>query len=341
MAKNHKKNRTYADAGVNPKEGQRAVSLIKKKAEETFKFFPGKVLAGIGGFSGLVELPNGLVMGFATDGVGTKLMLAIIMNKHDTVGIDLGAMCFNDLAVAGITPSVFLDYIAMGKQIPERTEVIIGGIIRGCEMAQAALLGGEMAEMPGMYAENEYDLAGFACGFLKSKNDLVLGKNVTVGMKVFGIPSSGVHSNGYSLIRMVTGFVLEDPVKTLQVLEETVPGTNRSLGDELIEPTIIYVQEAQRIISKYNAAALIHITGGGWDENPPRVLPRGCAVKFIPNSWPVLPIFDFIKKKGDLSPKVMRETFNLGIGMMAISHENIDGAYHIGDVIEGNQEVFF
>ncbi|MCK4815079.1 phosphoribosylformylglycinamidine cyclo-ligase, partial [bacterium] len=145
---------TYADAGVDPKEGQRAVDLIKKKAEETFRFYPGKVITGIGGFSGLVELADGMIMGFSTDGVGTKLMLAIIMDKHDTVGIDLGAMCFNDLAVAGITPVVFLDYISMGKQIPERTAIIVGGIIRGCEMAKAALLGGEMAEMPGMYDEN-------------------------------------------------------------------------------------------------------------------------------------------------------------------------------------------
>lgn len=337
-----KKGLTYKDAGVDPKEGQRAVDLIKKKAEETFRFFPGKVLTGIGGFSGLVELPDGKVLGFAVDGVGTKLMIAIIMDKNDTVGIDLGAMCFNDLAVAGISPSIFLDYISMGKQIPEKTAVIVDGIIRGCEIAQAALLGGEMAEMPGLYAEHEYDLAGFAFGFLDSKSDLVLGEKIRPGMKVFGIPSSGVHSNGYSLIRKVTGFDPEDPEKTLQVLEETVPGTNRTLGDELLEPTIIYVQEAKRLFRDYDIAGLIHISGGGWDENPPRVLPSGRAIKFRPNSWPVLPIFNFIQEKGNLSPKVMRETFNLGIGMMAISHNNdIEGAFYIGDVVEGNQEVFF
>jgi phosphoribosylformylglycinamidine cyclo-ligase len=341
MTEDQKKGTTYADAGVDPKEGQRAVDLIKKKAEETFRFYPGKVITGIGGFSGLVELPNGMVMGFGTDGVGTKLIIAIIMDKHDTVGIDLGAMCFNDLAVAGITPVVFLDYIAMGKQIPERTAIIVGGIIRGCEMAKAALLGGEMAEMPGMYDENEYDLAGFAVGFANSKNDLILGEKVKVGMKVFGIPSSGIHSNGHSLVRKVTDIDPEDPEKTLRILETTVPGTNRTLGEELLEPTVIYAQEAQRLISEYEIAALIHISGGGWDENPPRVLPPGCAIKFIPGSWPVLPIFNFIQEKGILSPKVMRETFNLGIGLMAISHDDIDGAYYIGDVIDGKQEVFF
>lgn len=336
-----KKSLTYADSGVNTREGQRAVDLIKKKAEKTFRFFPGQVLTGIGGFSGLVELPNGMIMGFATDGVGTKLIIAIMMEKHDTVGIDLGAMCFNDLAVVGITPAIFLDYIAMGKQIPERTDIIVSGIIDGCEMAKTTLLGGEMAEMPGMYAENEYDLAGFAAGFIDSKDDLILGKDVEVGMKILGIPSSGVHSNGYSLIREITGIVLEDPKKTLQILETIVPDTNRTLGDELLEPTIIYVQEAKRLVDNYDIAALIHISGGGWEENPPRVLPPGCAAKFKPNSWPVLPIFNFIQKKGNLSDEVMRETFNLGIGMMAVTHDDIDGAYHIGDVIEGNQEVFF
>lgn len=336
-----KKGLTYRDAGVDTKAGQRAVELIKKKAQDTLRFAPGKVVSGIGGFSGMVELPDGKILAFSTDGVGTKLMIAIVMDKHDTVGIDLCAMCVNDLAVSGVMPSVFLDYIAMGKQIPERTDVIVSGIISGCEMAQAALLGGEMAEMPGMYAENEYDLAGFAFGIADSRSKLVLGDDVERGMKLWGIPSSGIHSNGYSLVRRVTGFDLNDPKQTLDVLAQTVPGTNRTLGEELLEPTVIYVQRAKQLFENYSIAALAHITGGGWRENIPRVLPAGCAVRIMPNTWPVPPIFDFLQKKGGLLPEVMFDTFNMGIGMMAISHDEIEGAYRIGDVVTGDGEVFF
>ena len=338
---NNKKQATYSDSGVDIEAGNKAVELIKDRAQKTFRHYNGKILSGIGGFSGVVELPDKRVMGTSTDGVGTKLMLSIIMEKHDTVGIDLVAMCVNDLIVAGITPAIFLDYIAIGKQIPEKTSLIVNGIIEGCERAETALLGGEMAEMPGMYKDNDYDLAGFAVGFADSKEALILGKNIKPGMKVFGLPSSGVHSNGYSLVRKVFGIDINDPEKAKKILNEHHSFIGKTLGQELLEPTTIYVKQIKSLLSKYEIAGMVHITGGGIIENPPRVLPEGCAINIKMGSWPVNPIFKYIQEKGNISIQEMLKTFNCGIGLMVISSDDIKEAILIGEVVKGNKYVSF
>jgi len=333
------KQTTYTDSGVDIEAGDRAVDLIKKKVQETFKYYPGKILSGIGGFSGVVELSDGRVMGASTDGVGTKLVLAIIMDKHDTIGIDLVAMSVNDLIVAGITPAIFLDYIAQGKQIPGRTKAIIDGIVEGCQMAEVALLGGEMAEMPGLYKENDYDLAGFTVGFAPSQKDLILGEDIKPGMKVFGFASSGIHSNGYSLVRKVFDIDLNNPKKTREILNTHHESLEKTLGEELLEPTIIYVKQAKELLSKYKIAGFVHITGGGLIENPPRILPKGCGMNIKWGSWPVPPIFDLIEKTGNVPKEDMMKTFNNGVGLLAISADDIEEGHLIGEIIEGGGEI--
>lgn len=330
---------SYADSGVDIGAGDRAVDLIKDKAQETLKYFPGRVLSGIGGFSGIVELPSGQVMGSCTDGVGTKLVLSILMDKHDTVGIDLVAMSVNDLIVAGISPAVFLDYIAMGKQIPERTKEIVNGIIEGCHQSETALMGGEMAEMPGLYRENDYDLAGFAIGFADNKEKLILGKEIRPGMKVYGLASTGVHSNGYSLVRKVFGLDLDKAEEAKKTLNESYPSLGRTLGEALLEPTKIYVKELKNLIARYKIRGMAHITGGGLIENVPRVLPVGCAVNIKRNSWEIPAIFKLIQEKGHIPELEMMRTFNYGIGLVLISEDVIPEATLIGEVVKGNQVV--
>ena len=330
---------TYRDSGVDIEAGNKAVELIKEKAQKTFRHYDGKVLSGIGGFSGVVELADGRVMGASTDGVGTKLVLSIIMDKHDTIGIDLVAMCVNDLIVTGIIPALFLDYIAMGKQIPERTASIVDGIIEGCERAQTALLGGEMAEMPGLYKESDYDLAGFAIGFADSKEDLILGKDIKPGMKVFGFPSSGIHSNGYSLVRKVFDIDIDDFEKAKEILNEKHSVLGRTLGEELLEPTAIYVKQIKSLLSKYKIAGMVHITGGGIIENPPRIVPGGCAVNIKKDSWEIPSIFKYIEEKGNIPFEELLRTFNCGIGLMVISGDDIQEGMFIGEVIKGDKEV--
>ena len=338
---NNKQQTTYIKSGVNVEAGNKAVHIIKDRAQKTFRHYNGEIISGIGGFSGIVELADKRVMGTSADGVGTKLMLSIIMEKHETVGIDLIAMCVNDLIVDGITPSIFLDYIAMGRQIPERTSLIVNGIIQGCEQAETALLGGEMAEMPGMYKDNDYDLAGFAVGFADSKDNLISGKNIKPGMKVFGLPSSGVHSNGYSLIRKVFDIDTDNIEKTKKILAEHHSFIGKTLGEELLEPTTIYVKQIKLLLSKYEIAGMAHITGGGLIENPPRVLPQGCAINIKMGSWQINPIFRYIQHKGSISAREMLKTFNCGIGLIIISNDNIKEAILIGEVCKGNKEIRF
>lgn len=330
---------TYVDSGVDITAGNKAVELIKETAKKTFRHYDGNILSGIGGFSGIIELPDGRIMGASTDGVGTKLIISIVMGKHDTIGIDLVAMCVNDLIVTGMIPAIFLDYIAMDKQIPERTSSIVSGIIDGCEMAETALLGGEMAEMPGMYKENIYDLAGFAVGFADSKANLILGENIKPGMKVFGFPSSGIHSNGYSLVRKIFDIDINDFQKAEKILNRKNSFIGRTLGEELLEPTIIYVKQIKYLLSKYEIAGMVHITGGGIIENPPRILPDGCAIKIKKGSWSVPLIFKYIQEKGSIAFEEMVRTFNYGIGLMVISDDDVKEGILIGEVIEGNKEV--
>ncbi len=329
----------YAYSGVSIEAGNKTVDLIKDSAQKTFKHYKGNVLSGIGGFSGVVELPDGRIMGTSTDGVGTKLILATLLNKHNTIGIDLVAMCVNDLIVTGIQPSIFLDYIAMGKQIPERTSLVVSGIIEGCDMAESALLGGEMAEMPGMYKDEDYDLAGFAIGFADSKKDLILGENIKPGMRVYGFPSSGVHSNGYSLVRKVFNINLNERENTQKILEEQYASLGRTLGEELLEPTIIYVRQVKSLLRKYTISGMVHVTGGGIIENTPRILPKGCAVHIKKDSWEIPPIFRIIQEKGNISTDEMMRTFNCGIGLIAISEDVIEEGILIGEIVKGNKEI--
>ncbi len=334
------KKTTYKDSGVDRDAGNRAVDLIKKEVQKTFRHYEGEVLSGIGGFSGVVELKDKRVMGMSTDGVGTKLFLSIILKKYDTVGIDLVAMCVNDLIVAGVYPAFFLDYIALGKQEPEKTQLVIKGIIKGCDLAECALIGGEMAEMPGMYRKEDYDLAGFSVGFAESKKDIISGEKIKPGMKVYGFPSSGVHSNGYSLIRKIFKIDFENPSLSKKNLNVFYPELGKTLGEELLTPTTIYVKLVKKLIKKYNIAGLIHITGGGVIENPPRILPEGCALEIKESALMIPPIFEIIKEKGNISSEEMMRTFNCGIGLMAISENKIKEGVFLGEVVEGDRKVF-
>lgn len=329
---------TYKSAGVDIDAGNKAVDLIKERVKGTFSLLrTGKVITDLGGFSSVVELPNGKLVVTTTDGVGTKLIVGILMNKHDTVGIDLGAMCFNDLLAGGILPAIFLDYIALGKQIPEKTSEIMEGIIVGCEQAGAALVGGEMAECPGLYGPEEYDLAGFAVGFADSRKELILGDKIEPGMKIYGLPSSGLHSNSYSLARKVFGINLNTPVASISALDAHNEVLGCTLGEELLRPTKIYVQEVERLMGKYDIAGMINVTGGGLVENPPRVLPRNCSAIINLETWKPQPIFGLLQKLGNVSREEMLKVTNYGIGFMLISADEIadDGVIEIGNVVEG------
>lgn len=301
----------YKNAGVDIEAGYKSVELMKKHVQETMR---PEVLGGLGGFSGAfsmsafkdMEKPT-LVSG--TDGVGTKLKLAFLMDQHNTVGIDCVAMCVNDIACAGGEPLFFLDYIACGKNYPEKIAEIVSGVAEGCKQAGAALIGGETAEMPGFYPEDEYDLAGFAVGVVDEKN-LVSGTDIKAGDVLIGIASSGVHSNGFSLVRKVFDVTKE----TLNVYYEELGST---LGECLIVPTKIYVK-ALKLVKESGVAVkgCSHITGGGFYENIPRMLPEGICALVKKNSYQVPPIFQLIEEKGDITEDIMYNTFNMGIGMV-------------------------
>ncbi len=301
----------YKKAGVDIEAGYRSVELMKKYVKETVR---PEVLGGLGGFSGAFSLaaiknmenPT-LVSG--TDGVGTKIKLAFLMDKHDTVGIDCVAMCVNDIACAGGEPLFFLDYIACGKNYPEKIATIVKGVAEGCKQAGAALIGGETAEHPGLMPEDEYDLAGFAVGVVDEK-DLITGQSVKPGDVLVGIASSGVHSNGFSLVRKIFDMTEES-------LNTYYDELGRTLGEALIEPTRIYVKALKSV----KQAGIVvkgcsHITGGGFYENIPRMLPDGITAVINKNSYPVPPIFELMKKKGELEEKMMYNTYNMGLGMV-------------------------
>jgi len=301
----------YKNAGVDIEAGYKSVELMKKHVQETMR---PEVLGGIGGFSGAfsmsafknMEKPT-LVSG--TDGVGTKLKLAFILDKHDTVGIDCVAMCVNDIACAGGEPLFFLDYIACGKNVPEKIATIVSGVADGCKQSEAALIGGETAEMPGFYPEDEYDLAGFAVGVVDEK-DLITGKDLKAGDVLIGMASSGVHSNGFSLVRKVFEMTREN-------LETYHDELGKTLGEALIEPTRIYVKALKEIKKAgVKIKACSHITGGGFYENVPRMLPDGVRAVIRKDSHEVPPIFRMLAKKGDIAEEIMYNTYNMGIGMI-------------------------
>ena len=301
----------YKNAGVDIEAGYRSVELMKKHVKETMR---PEVLGGLGGFSGAfsmsafkdMEKPT-LVSG--TDGVGTKLKLAFILDKHNTVGIDCVAMCVNDIACAGGEPLFFLDYIACGKNEPEKIADIVSGVAEGCKQAGAALIGGETAEMPGFYPVDEYDLAGFAVGVVDEK-DLITGANIKPGDVLVGMASSGVHSNGFSLVRKVFSMTEEN-------LNTYYDCLGKTLGEALIAPTKIYVKALKAVKEAgVTIKGCSHITGGGFYENIPRMLPDGVRAVVEKNSYPIPPIFKMLQEDGDIAEEMMYNTYNMGIGMM-------------------------
>ncbi len=344
-------NESYKAAGVDVHAGYEAVRLMKEYVGKTFT---NGVLSGLGGFGGLFELPEGYkkpVLVSGTDGVGTKLKLAFILDKHDTVGQDCVAMCVNDIVCCGAKPLLFLDYLAVGKNFPEKIATIVSGVADGCVQAGAALVGGETAEMPGFYPVGEYDLAGFAVGVV-DKDNIIDGSKVKSGDVLVGIASSGVHSNGFSLVRKlfnITGKE-EDNVRLSEKIEAL---EGKSLGEALLEPTKIYVKPVLDVIEKVGVKAISHITGGGFIENIPRMLPEGLCAVIQKGSWNVLPIFTLLQRAGNLKDSEMYNTFNMGIGMvMAADPDKVDAvldcleqngekAFIIGRVAEGKSGVLF
>lgn len=302
----------YEKAGVNLEAGYESVSRIKKHISRTHRL---GVMGNIGGFGGMFDLSalnmKEPVLVSGTDGVGTKLKLAFMMDKHDTIGIDVVAMCVNDVLAQGASPLFFLDYIAVGKNFPEKIEQIVKGVTDGCLMADCALIGGETAEMPDMYDLDEYDIAGFTVGAVE-KSKVIDGTKVKVGDLMIGIPSSGVHSNGFSLVRKI---ILKDNQLNLQ---QHFPELNGTLGEVLLTPTKIYVKPVLELLKIVDVHAISHITGGGFDENIPRVLQQGQGVEIEEKSWTKPPVFDFLEKLGEIPHRQMFNIFNMGIGMVII-----------------------
>ncbi|MBQ9333115.1 MAG: phosphoribosylformylglycinamidine cyclo-ligase [Lachnospiraceae bacterium] len=336
----------YKSAGVDIEAGYRSVELIKKSVAETMR---PEVLGGLGGFAGAFSLEKirqmeDPVLVSGTDGVGTKIKAAFIMDKHDTVGIDCVAMCVNDIACAGGEPLFFLDYIACGKNYPEKIAQIVAGVAEGCKQSEAALIGGETAEHPGLMPEDEYDLAGFAVGVVDRK-DMITGESIQDGDTLVGIASSGIHSNGFSLIRKVFDMTEES-------LNTYYDELGAKLGDVLLTPTRIYVKALKALrTAGVDIKGASHITGGGFYENVPRMLPDGTRASIRLDSFPRLPIFDLIQKKGSIADEMMYNTYNCGLGMVlavdasdaeravSILNEAGEKAYIVGSVISGEKGV--
>ncbi len=335
---------TYKDAGVDVEAGYEAVRLMKKDVGRTFR---PEVLTDIGGFGGLFALDKNKyeepVLVSGTDGVGTKLKIAFLMNKHDTVGIDCVAMCVNDIICGGAEPLFFLDYIALGKNRPEKVAEIVKGVAEGCVRSGCALIGGETAEMPGFYPENEYDIAGFAVGIVDKKK-IIDGKSIKAGDTLIGLASSGLHSNGYSLVRKLLN-------PSADRLQEKIEVFGKTLGEELLTPTKLYVKTILDLKEKFEIKGISNITGGGFIENIPRMIPVGLRVKINKDTWPVLPVFSLLQQVGDIKERDIYNTFNMGIGMVlavdpAISREvmeylnrDAEEAFIIGETVEGEAGV--
>lgn len=303
----------YKKAGVDVEAGYESVRLIKNDVKKTF--IEG-VLGGIGGFGGLFEIPKGYenpVLVSGTDGVGTKLRIAFLTDKHDTIGQDCVAMCVNDVACSGAKPLFFLDYLAVGKNYPEKISQIVKGVADGCVLAGCALVGGETAEMPGFYPIDEYDLAGFSVGIVE-KSKITDGKNAKRGDVLIGIASSGIHSNGYSLVRKIFDLNSDKAAENLSVYSNEL---GKTVGEELLTPTKIYVKPLLKLIEEIGIHTVSHITGGGFIENVPRMLPDNLRAVIRKGTWDVLPVFGMMQKKADLSEHDMYNTFNMGIGMIA------------------------
>lgn len=337
----------YRDAGVDVERGYRAVELMKAHVQSTYH--PG-VLGGIGGFGGMVSLRavkdmDDPVMVAGTDGVGTKLKLAFLLDRHDTVGIDAVAMCVNDIACQGAAPLYFLDYIATGRLEPEKVAQIVKGVAEGCRQCGAALIGGETAEMPDFYPEGEYDIAGFAAGVVDRKN-IIDGSRIAAGDVLVGLTSSGVHSNGFSLVRKLC---VKDTYRLCQYADEL----GMTVGEALLTPTRIYVNPLLETAKKVEIKGLSHITGGGFIENIPRMLPKGLRARIVRDAWEVPPIFRMLQSWGQIEERDMFNTFNMGIGMVAaVAEKDADAfrssmerygvaGYFIGRVEYGEEGIVF
>ena len=339
------KSDSYREAGVDITAGYKAVELMKKHIAKTVT---EGVCSDVGGFGGLFELnTEGIkkpVLVSGTDGVGTKLKIAFLLDKHDTVGIDCVAMCVNDVICSGAKPLFFLDYIACGKNVPEKIADIVKGVSEGCIMAGAALIGGETAEMPGFYPEDEYDLAGFTVGMV-DKEKIIESKKMCEGDVIIALPSSGVHSNGFSLVRKIFDVENRDITKPVSEL------SGKSIGETLLTPTRIYVKSVLALNEKIEIKGISHITGGGFYENIPRSIPDGLCARIDRKSVRVLPIFDMISKTGSISEREMFNTFNMGVGMsvvvadsdrekaLEILRENGEDAYAVGEIIKSDRKI--
>ena len=303
---------SYEQAGVNLEAGYEVVRRIKQHVASTAR--PGS-MGGIGSFGGMFDLSalgvKEPVLVSGTDGVGTKLKIAFALDKHDTIGIDAVAMCVNDVLAQGAEPLIFLDYVAVGRNIPEKVEAIVAGVAEGCRQAGCALVGGETAEMPGMYADGEYDIAGYTTGVVE-KSRLIDGSKVKVGDVLVGIASSGVHSNGFSLVRKI---VSDAGLSYTDVIEEL---GGKRLGDVLLTPTRIYVKQMLQVIRACDVHGICHITGGGFDENIPRVLQPGQGLEIREGTWEILPVFRMLERWGKVPHREMFNIFNMGIGMVAV-----------------------
>ena len=335
---------SYKAAGVDVTAGYKGVELMKKAVQATYT---NAVISDIGGFGGLyapqIKKMEEPILVSGTDGVGTKLKLAFLMDKHDTIGEDCVAMCANDVICTGASPMFFLDYMALGKNIPEKVATIVAGVAEGCKKANCSLIGGETAEMPGFYPVDEYDLAGFCVGIVDKKK-IINNKTIEIGDKVIGLKSSGVHSNGFSLVRKVFDVNKEN-------LNEYVESLGCTVGEALLKPTKIYVKPILKLIEQVKVKGISHITGGGFYENMPRMLREGVALKIDKNSYEVSPIFKLIAERGNIPERDMYNTFNMGIGMAVIVPESEvekslkilkqagEEAYLIGEVIAGNKEI--
>ncbi|MDD4376667.1 MAG: phosphoribosylformylglycinamidine cyclo-ligase [Eubacteriales bacterium] len=336
---------SYKAAGVDITAGYKAVELMKEHVAKTMVF--GNT-SDLGGFGGMFELDitniKEPVLVSGTDGVGTKLKIAFLMDKHDTVGIDCVAMCVNDVLCVGAKPLFFLDYIAVGKNIPEKVAQIVKGVAEGCIQSEAVLNGGETAEMPGFYPEDEYDLAGFTVGVV-DKSKVLKKDSIEEGDVIIGLPSSGVHSNGFSLVRKVLDVENEDIKTPLKELD------GKSIGETLLTPTKIYVKPMIKLFEEVTVKSVAHITGGGFYENIPRSLPEGYGVKIKRENIRVLPIFKLIAERGNIPERDMFNTFNMGVGMtvivakedadktLAVLKENGENAYILGEVVKSKEGV--
>lgn len=334
----------YKAAGVDVEAGYESVKLMKADVQRTFNQY---VLSHLGGFGGLIELPEGYkkpVLVSGTDGVGTKLMIAFMMDKHDTIGIDAVAMCVNDILCQGAKPLFFLDYIACGKNYPEKIAQIVSGVAEGCVQGGMALIGGETAEMPDMYSLDDYDLAGFAVGVVE-KDEIITGQSIAEGDVLVGMPSSGVHSNGFSLVRKL---LFKDLKMDVHTKVDELGGT---LGEALLTPTRIYVKAVEDLLAPYGVKGMSHVTGGGFYENIPRMIPEGLCAKVDTAAIDTLPIFKFIQEAGNITDEAMYSTFNMGIGLVsALPADQADGFVQalkdkgekpvvLGEVVRGDEKI--